>query len=103
MANSRSEKARISQNEKSTAGYRGRLVYQQEYGYKLITMTISLHTPDERSIVTTRGYDLTITEEAEHIPSGPPFTTLDQGFSVYSKYIFFIWIEVPFKLIAHGQ
>src|SRR5947209_5033336 len=77
MANSRSEEARINQNEKTTAGCRGKLVYQQEYSYKLITITISLHTPDEQSIVTTRGYDLTITEEAEHIPSGSPLTAVD--------------------------
>lgn len=66
-----------NQSKKPAAGYRGGFVYRQEYGYKLITMTISLHTPDKQSIVTTRAYGLDITEEAEHIPSGLPLAAVD--------------------------
>ena len=65
-----------NQNEKPTAGYRGGLVYRQEYGYKLITMTVSLYT-NEQSKVVSHAYDLDITEEAEHIPSGPPLAAVD--------------------------
>jgi hypothetical protein len=67
-----------SQNEKPVEGYRGTLVYQQEYGYKFITIIIDLRTPDEQSMVRTRAYDLDITEEADHIPSTyPPLAAID--------------------------
>jgi len=33
-----------NQNEKPAAGYRGSLVYQQEYSYKLITLMVGLRT-----------------------------------------------------------
>jgi hypothetical protein len=67
-----------SRNEKTLEGYRGTLVYQQEYGYKFITMLISLRTPDEQSIVSTHAFDLDITEEADHIPSTcPPLAAID--------------------------
>ncbi len=42
----------INQRQKPIEGYRGALIYRQEYGYKLITMMIDLRTPDERSNVT---------------------------------------------------
>jgi hypothetical protein len=60
----------INQCQKPIEGYRGALVYRQEYGYKLITMMIDLRTPDERSRVTSWTYDLDIPEEAEHLPEG---------------------------------
>ena len=41
----------VNQGQKLVEGYRGALVYRQEYGYKLITMMIDLYTPDERSCV----------------------------------------------------
>jgi hypothetical protein len=46
--------------------YRGGLVYTQEYGYKTVTMTISV-APDERSHVISHAYHLPVTEEAEHV------------------------------------
>jgi hypothetical protein len=67
-----------SRNEKPLEGYRGSLVYQQEYGYKFITMMISLRSPDEQSVVSTHAYDLDLTEEADHIPSTyPPLAAID--------------------------
>jgi hypothetical protein len=66
-----------SRNEKPAAGYRGSFVYQQEYGYMLITLMIHLHTPDEQSIVCTRASGLDIREEAEHLPSGSPLAAID--------------------------
>jgi hypothetical protein len=65
-------------NQRPAEGYRGTLVYQQEYGYKFITIIIDLRTPDEQSMVRTRAYDLDITEEADHIPSTcPPLAAID--------------------------
>jgi hypothetical protein len=46
--------------------YRGSLVYTQEYGYKMVTMMISV-TPDEQSNVTSHAYNLPVSEEAEHL------------------------------------
>ena len=42
----------VNQGQKPIEGYRGALIYRQEYGYMLITMMIDLRTPDERSNVT---------------------------------------------------
>jgi gamma-glutamylcyclotransferase (GGCT)/AIG2-like uncharacterized protein YtfP len=53
--------------------YRGALVYRQEYGYKLVTMTIGI-APDEQSHVTSYAHDLPVSEEAEHL----------QGIDLYS-------------------
>ncbi|HEY7413865.1 MAG TPA: hypothetical protein VH593_01620 [Ktedonobacteraceae bacterium] len=47
--------------------YRGALVYRQEYGYKLITITISV-APNEQSYVTSLAHNLLLAEEAEHLP-----------------------------------
>ncbi len=46
--------------------YRGSLVYTQECGYKLVTMTVSV-APDEQSYVTSHAYNLPVSEEAEHL------------------------------------
>jgi hypothetical protein len=46
--------------------YRGTLVYRQEYGYKLVTMTISV-ARDEHSHVTSHAHNLPVSEEAEHL------------------------------------
>jgi gamma-glutamylcyclotransferase (GGCT)/AIG2-like uncharacterized protein YtfP len=46
--------------------YRGSLVYTQEYGYKLVTMTVSV-APNEQSHVISYAYNLPIAEEAEHL------------------------------------
>ncbi len=46
--------------------YRGGVVYTQEYGYKLVTMTVSV-APDEQSHVTSHTYNIPISEEAEHV------------------------------------
>ncbi len=46
--------------------YRGGLIYRQEYGYKLVTMAVSV-APREQSHVTSYAHNLPITEEAEHI------------------------------------
>jgi len=67
----------IDQSQKSIEGYRGALVYQQKDGYKLITMMVSLRTPNEQSIVTICDCGFTFTEEAEHIPSGPLRAAVD--------------------------
>ena len=67
----------INKHQKPIEGYRGTLVYRQEYGHKLITMMIDLRTPDERSRVTSWMYDLDIPEEAEHLPTGSPLTAVD--------------------------
>ena len=67
----------INQRQKPIEGYRGTLVYRQEYGYMLITMMIDLRTPDERSNVTSHVYDLDIPEEAEYLPAGSPLAAID--------------------------
>ncbi len=46
--------------------YRGELVYTQEYGYKMVTMTVSV-APDEQSHVTTHIHDLPLSEDAERL------------------------------------
>ncbi len=46
--------------------YRGSLVYTQEYGYKLVTMTVSV-APDEQSHVTSYAYNIPASEEAERL------------------------------------
>jgi FtsZ-binding cell division protein ZapB len=65
-----------NRNERLVAGYRGELVYSQEEGYKLITMTVDLY-PDEQSRVTSHIYNLPLLEEAEHIPADPPLKSVD--------------------------
>jgi hypothetical protein len=65
----------IKQSERPGADYRGALVYRQEYGFKFITMTVSLRNLDEQSRVVSRAHDLDILEEAEHIPSSSPLLT----------------------------
>ncbi len=65
----------INQSEKPTKDYRGSLVYRQEYGYKLITMSISIRTFGEQSRVISHAYDLDVEEEVEHFPSLSPFFT----------------------------
>ena len=67
----------FNQSQKSIERYRGALIYRQEYRYKLVTMMIDLRTPDERSSVTSRVYDLDIPEEAEYLPAGSPLAALD--------------------------
>src|SRR5947209_2722059 len=67
----------INERQKPIEGYRGTLIYRQEYGYKLVTMMIDLRTPDERSSVTSRAYDFDIPEEAECLPAGSPLTAVD--------------------------
>ena len=67
----------INERQKPIEGYRGTLIYRQEYGYKLVTMMIDLRTPDERSSVTSRVYDLDIPEEAERLPAGSPLAAVD--------------------------
>jgi hypothetical protein len=67
----------VNQSQKPIEGYRGALIYRQEYGYKLITVIVDLHTPDERSRVTSWAYDLDIPEEAEHLPVGSPLAAVD--------------------------
>jgi len=71
------QRVAINQSQKSLVGYRGVLIYKQEYGYKLITMMIDLRTPDERSRVTSRTYDFDIAEEAERLPAGSPLAFVD--------------------------
>jgi hypothetical protein len=46
--------------------YRGGLVYTQEYGYKTVTMTVSV-AANEQSHVTSYAYNLPISEEPEHL------------------------------------
>jgi hypothetical protein len=72
-----SQQGAISQPQKTIEGYRGALIYRQEYEYKLITMMIDLRTPDERSRVTSRAYDFDIPEEAERLPAGSLLAAVD--------------------------
>jgi hypothetical protein len=44
--------SRSDQKQKPIDRYRGVLIYKQEPGYKMITMMIDLHTPDEQSHIT---------------------------------------------------
>ncbi|SRR5712692_6804899 len=67
----------INHNQKPIEGYWGVLVYRQGYGYKLITMMIDLHTPDERSSVISCVNDFDIPEEAEYLPAGSPLAAID--------------------------
>jgi hypothetical protein len=46
--------------------YRGALVYTQEYGYKTVTMTVSV-APNEQSYVTSYAHNLPVSEEVEHL------------------------------------
>ena len=46
--------------------YRGGLVYRQEYGYKMVTMTVSV-APDEHSYVISYAHALPLAEEIEHL------------------------------------
>jgi hypothetical protein len=71
------QRVAINQSQKSIEGYQGVLIYRQAYGYKLITMIVDLHAPDERSRVTSWAYDLDIPEEAEHLPAGSLLATVD--------------------------
>ena len=71
------QRGAINQRQKPIEGYRGTLVYRQEYGYKIITMMIDLCTPDERSKVTSHVYDLDIPEEAEYLHAGSPLAAID--------------------------
>lgn len=48
--------------------YRASLVYTQEYGYKMVTITIHLAS-DEQSRVISHAYDLPVSQEAEHLQS----------------------------------
>jgi hypothetical protein len=45
-------------DQKPIDRYRGVLIYKQEPGYKMITMMINLHTPDEQSHITIWSHDL---------------------------------------------
>lgn len=47
--------------------YRGALVYGQEDGYTMVTLTISV-LPYEHSHVISHAYGLPVSEEAEHLP-----------------------------------
>ena len=71
------QRVAINQSQKPIEGYRGTLVYRQEYGYKLVTMMIDLRTPDERSRVTSWAYDFDIPEEAERLTAGSPLAAVD--------------------------
>ncbi len=46
--------------------YRGTLIYTQEDGYKLVTMTISV-AANEQSYITSIAEDIPVREEAEHL------------------------------------
>jgi hypothetical protein len=63
--------------EKRLAGYRGVLIYRQEYGYKLLTMMIDLRTPSEQSYVVSRLGEIDLVEEAKQIPACLPLTAID--------------------------
>src|SRR5712691_11413154 len=71
------EESRINHNQKPVEGYRGALVYRQEYEYKLATMMIDQHTSDERSSVISCVHDFDIPEEAEDLPAGLPLFAID--------------------------
>jgi hypothetical protein len=62
---------RSDQKQKPIDGYRGVLIYRQGSGYKLITMMIDLHTPNEQSHITIWSHDLDTLEYGEplHIDS----------------------------------
>jgi hypothetical protein len=46
--------------------YRGGLVYTQEYGYKTVTMTVSV-AANEQSHVISHAHNLPVAEEPEHV------------------------------------
>ena len=54
----------INMNE--TENYRGALIFSQEHGHKLVTMTISV-SANEQSHVTSYAYDVPVQEEAERL------------------------------------
>src|SRR5258708_296657 len=82
--------------QESADEYRGRLVYQQEDGYKFIRMTIKLHTPDEQSIVTVHTPDLTYREDTEHAFADPPLLAED-------RYYFPVADDTEITLTIKGQ
>jgi hypothetical protein len=51
---------------KKSENYRGALVYRQEDGYAMVTMTVSVAS-DEHSQVTSHACNLPIPEDAEHL------------------------------------
>src|SRR5215467_2327832 len=53
-------------NHQEPNDYRGALVYRQEDGYKMVTMTVSVG-PNEQSHVTSHAYNLPVSEEVEHL------------------------------------
>jgi len=71
------QELRRSQRSKLTARYRGGFICRQKDGFKLITMIVSLLTPDEQSTVTTCDCGFTFTEEAKHIPLGSLLVAVD--------------------------
>lgn len=46
--------------------YRGALIYRQENGYKMVTLTLSI-APGEQSRVTSYAHNLPVVEEAERL------------------------------------
>jgi hypothetical protein len=62
--------------DQEPAEYRGELIYSQEDGYKLITMTVGLYHGEE-SHVMSHVYNFPIQEEAEHLPADSPLAGVD--------------------------
>ncbi len=90
------QRVAVNQHQKPTEGYRGVLLYQQEQGYKLITMMIDLYTPDERSRVTSYNYDIDLSEEAQHLPAGSLLAAVD-------LYHFPVTVGMEIELIIRSQ
>jgi hypothetical protein len=68
---------KVNQDQKSVEGYRGALIYRQEYGYKLLTIMIDLRAPDEQSRVVSHFGEIDLVENANQIPACLPLTALD--------------------------
>src|SRR5579885_3048843 len=68
---------KVNQGQKPVEGYRGVLIYKQEYGYKLLTIMIDLCTPDEQSRVVSHFGEIDLVENANEIPACLPLTAID--------------------------
>ncbi|HLG75475.1 MAG TPA: hypothetical protein VKX46_03630 [Ktedonobacteraceae bacterium] len=56
----------LTETNQEPEDYRGGLVYRQEYGYTMVTMTVSV-APDEHSYVISYAHHLPLAEEIEHL------------------------------------
>ncbi len=82
--------------------HRGGLVYQQEHGYKLITLAVWLRTSDEQSFVISRDDKYEFMEEVDHIKSGPSFVSPYPQLAAIDVYHFSVADEAEIELTIKG-